>query len=110
MIPQRRIAYATITFENLTQLLQGTRMVLQGGELPEDATVIGVHSCWEETVVHHRCQIYLASESFEVVHAGASVVNIGEIVPFYTHADSVRTPTRSRGGVNLKAISDETDH
>lgn len=93
MIPQtRRIARAIISFENLTQMLQGARMVLQGGVLPggvlpEDATVIGVHSCWEETVVHRCCQIYLTSESFEVVLAGASVVSVGEIVPFYTRAD-----------------------
>lgn len=111
MIPQaRRIARAIISFENLTQMLQGARMVLQGGELPEDATVIGVHSCWEETVVHRRCQIYLVSESFEVVLTGASVVNIGEVVPLYTHANPVRTPARSRGKVNLKAVGDETDH
>lgn len=83
-MPQtRRIACAIISFENLTRFLQGARMELQDGELPEDATVIGVHSCWEETVVHRRCRIYLTSESFEAVHAGASVVNIGEIVPFY---------------------------
>ena len=87
MIPQtRRIAYAIVSFENMTRLLQGARMMLQDGELPEDVTVIGVHSCWEETVVHNRCQIYLASESFEVVHAGGQVMSIGEIVPFYEHA------------------------
>lgn len=111
MIPQtRRIARAIISFENLTRLLQGARMVLQDGVLPEDATVIGVHSCWEEAVVHRRCQIYLASESFEVVRAGASVVSVGEIVPFYTHANPVRTPAHSRGRINSKAVGDKTDH
>ena len=98
MIPQtRRVAYAVVTFENLARLLKGSRMVLQGGELtnlPEDIAVIRVHACWEDTVVHNLCKVYLASESFEVVLEGCSMPSIGEIVPFYVHVTPVGSPAR----------------
>lgn len=98
MIPQtRRVAYAVITFENLARLLKGSRMVLQGGELtdlPEDIAVFGVRACLEDAVVHRLCKVYLASESFEVVSDRCLMPSIGEIVPFYVHVDSVRSPAR----------------